>query len=676
MATQVLYNEIVISKIINYIGTGYYCKSFINKNFNNSYKKQKINERKNEISELNLNRYRYNNVISYFYFIFKDSQYNYETNFVTFQYSEILQKYGFIYACQFNNIKCLKYLHETEKSKITNVALSVCLQNGSFECLLYCLNHINFSDYYKNLKIFTNNDISTFCSNSENNSLNILYDIINHCYDNININGLLKCLQFVHINNIIEWDTKNISDAILHRGYDYPQIMQYAIDNGCNFDYENTTIILSERGSVKCLDFALKQYILCDINLCCNIACQHEQINVLQYFHDVLNYEFLFEQYKCAAHFQKINVLKYLYSIKKINDPILCSIAADGCEQNCESRRYWIHDLKCLQFLHQQGCDWDKQLTINAVLTGFIEGLQYAIKHGCPYDEETYEQAIFLYNNYDYAENMLKYLDEINCPKPNNISINTLLPELQEIIPHYIYGSKVIYDESFEETHIKLLNYLFQINSYSYRDANITNSYCNYMKDMDNRHWTTIQKIEKLLKPSDLVHCTLYNHMSRGRHPDYHSVFARLINKTATFVHNNIYFLQPLDTVTDVIQLIQNSKLRQNNYKYDNDNFIIPYDVYKIKINLHKQLLFQYAINNVVKTVFDSNCHIDNIDVIKNKINMHKQLIKTCNNTVNTVNNVGRLIPDGDNLITNIVPYDVFTNKINMHKQLHLKKNT
>ncbi len=66
--------------------------------------------------------------------------------------------------------------------------------------------------------------------------------------------------------------------------------------------------------------------------------------------------------------------------------------------------------LKCLKFLHKNGCEWGVGVCKNAAENGHLECLKYAHENGCPIDTE----KCFKYCK---DENIKKYLESIKIKK-------------------------------------------------------------------------------------------------------------------------------------------------------------------------------------------------------------------------------------------------------------------
>ena len=67
--------------------------------------------------------------------------------------------------------------------------------------------------------------------------------------------------------------------------------------------------------------------------------------------------------------------------------------------------------LDCLEYAHINGCEWDKWTCTHAVKNGHLECLQYAHENGCPWDEDTCAYAAF-----NGQLECLRYAHKNGCP--------------------------------------------------------------------------------------------------------------------------------------------------------------------------------------------------------------------------------------------------------------------
>ena len=92
-------------------------------------------------------------------------------------------------------------------------------------------------------------------------------------------------------------------------------------------------------------------------------------------------------------------------------------------------------NLELLQYLHENGCPWDKRTCSEAALYGHLECLQYAHEKGCPWNEETCSEAAK-----NGHQECLKYArengcswDEENCRDPPQNDVMDVLKSLMLI---------------------------------------------------------------------------------------------------------------------------------------------------------------------------------------------------------------------------------------------------
>jgi len=87
-----------------------------------------------------------------------------------------------------------------------------------------------------------------------------------------------------------------------------------------------------------------------------------------------------------------------------------CSVNCKNCE-NCFTAAMNGH-VKCLEYLHKNGCSLDKKDYYNAAYGDHLECLEYLHKNECPLDINTCDDAA----KYDNLE-CLKYAHENGYPK-------------------------------------------------------------------------------------------------------------------------------------------------------------------------------------------------------------------------------------------------------------------
>jgi hypothetical protein len=132
-------------------------------------------------------------------------------------------------------------------------------------------------------------------------------------------------------------------------------------------------------------------------------ACREGHLHILEWL-ATLGYEFNKRSYwEVAAQRGHTHLLKWFASkgISLSNQDSLCTLAG------------YSGNLETLQYLRQQGCDWNVSTNINAALNNHFSLLKWAVEQGCPLNTDVLNYAL----QYSSVE-MITYLYDHNCPHP------------------------------------------------------------------------------------------------------------------------------------------------------------------------------------------------------------------------------------------------------------------
>ena len=129
---------------------------------------------------------------------------------------------------------------------------------------------------------------------------------------------------------------------------------------------------------------------------------------------------------KIAAFHGHLKCLKYLHENGCSWYACTCSNAAfnghfeclkyaheNGCpwnEYTCADAARYGH-IKCLKYAHKNGCPWDNWVCYWAAENGHLECIKYAHENGCPWDNWAYYQAV----KKNHIE-CIKWFHENGCP--------------------------------------------------------------------------------------------------------------------------------------------------------------------------------------------------------------------------------------------------------------------
>lgn len=111
---------------------------------------------------------------------------------------------------------------------------------------------------------------------------------------------------------------------------------------------------------------------------------------------------------EAAACYDHLHVLEYLheqgfewdrmvpqYAAKNGNLDMLEYAHQEGCEwwSGCCKLAAAGGYLECLQYAHENGCDWDEYAVVEAVVAGKTKCLRYLLENGCPRDRYALDYA-------------------------------------------------------------------------------------------------------------------------------------------------------------------------------------------------------------------------------------------------------------------------------------------
>ena len=118
--------------------------------------------------------------------------------------------------------------------------------------------------------------------------------------------------------------------------------------------------------------------------------------------------------------------------------------------------------LKCLQYAHENGCNWNINTTLNASKYGHVNCLQYAHENGCPINEDVFLIAL----KYFQLES-LKYCVKVQCyVNPQNIKIEEFKDKKCADCVKYLFENGYMINMSISNVirgnNIDVLKYLVQ----------------------------------------------------------------------------------------------------------------------------------------------------------------------------------------------------------------------
>ncbi len=190
---------------------------------------------------------------------------------------------------EFDNLKCLRYVHEHHECILSYEVLYRAAYFGSLECLRYAHQHGCPWDEYTTsaaarnghlecLKYMHKNgcklDEETIYEAVSNGHLNCLrYAHVNGCSWNVLTAGFaatyghLNCLRYLHENGC-PWDDNTTFGAVK---YGHLNCLRYLRENKCPWG-EHTTFWAAMYGQLECLQYLYENKCPIDINECLRIS--------------------------------------------------------------------------------------------------------------------------------------------------------------------------------------------------------------------------------------------------------------------------------------------------------------------------------------------------------------------------------------------------------------------
>lgn len=150
--------------------------------------------------------------------------------------------------------------------------------------------------------------------------------------------------------------------------------LKYLRENGCSWS-EKTCTYASKNGHLDILEYACDNGCEFNWNSCLVTAAGSGRLNVLQWIN-----EYCRNGDSCPL--LPSSSVSPSALMKMWGSEITAAAASSG-------------NLKTLQFLRSQGCEWDADTCASAAENGHLEILKYLRANGCPWNFETYAYACF-----------------------------------------------------------------------------------------------------------------------------------------------------------------------------------------------------------------------------------------------------------------------------------------
>jgi hypothetical protein len=176
--------------------------------------------------------------------------------------------------------------------------------------------------------------------------------------------GQPHALKFLHENGC-PWDESTCSSAA-SKGH--LSCLQYAHENGCGWDAETGTEA-SRNGHLPCLKYA------------CENGCPTDVESLSRSMWHTACFEYLRKNgfltgaaRSCAS------------AARTNNLALLMKLHSEGCqwdERTCEAATQ-ASSFECLQYAHENGCPWDSKTCSQAIQHANTNCLRYAVEQGCP----------------------------------------------------------------------------------------------------------------------------------------------------------------------------------------------------------------------------------------------------------------------------------------------------
>lgn len=197
--------------------------------------------------------------------------------------------------------------------------------------------------------------------------------------------------------------------------YSNIEVINFLLDNGCCVDMLRNQYFACFEGKLEILQYFVEKGCKL-INNCPNAAAINGHLHIIKYLHEnnCPNMEYALNG---ATEHNNLDIIKYLVEngYKFTNSQPLINAALN-------------QNLKIMNYLHKNGCEWSSQVTSTVADQGSLECLRYAHKNGCTWDSSTINNAArsgpynLSYNSdrkYDHI-GCLKYAVDNGCPFGQN----------------------------------------------------------------------------------------------------------------------------------------------------------------------------------------------------------------------------------------------------------------
>ena len=229
--------------------------------------------------------------------------------------------------------------------------------------------------------------------------------------------GHLDCLRYAHENGC-EWNNWVLHMSIVEGHLD---CLKYGIEGGCPFDADKLLLIATEHGRLECLQYLMESAVLADHitglreesrerivrgALRGRDFAVHKNETKSAESRRVASEEGCFE-YLMQRRFSGVPERVEAFEIHKMRlqkvadaEPLATFLVRRGL-------------LRCLAAVYDRGLltEWSTQLCTIAAEKDYVDCLRFLHTHGCPWDEDTCDQAV-LFNSWA----CLKYARSHHCP--------------------------------------------------------------------------------------------------------------------------------------------------------------------------------------------------------------------------------------------------------------------
>jgi GTP-binding nuclear protein Ran len=197
--------------------------------------------------------------------------------------------------------------------------------------------------------------------------------------------------------------------------YSNIEVIEFLLNNGYHIDTTRNQYWACFEGKIEMLKYFVEKG--CKLNYNCpNAAAINEHLHIIKYLHEN-NCPGLEYALNGATEHNNLDIIKYLVEngYKFTNSQPLINAALN-------------QNLKIMNYLHKNGCEWSPRVTSTAADQGSLECLRYAHKNGCTWYSNTINNAArsrpynLSYNSdrkYDHI-GCLKYAVDNGCPFDQN----------------------------------------------------------------------------------------------------------------------------------------------------------------------------------------------------------------------------------------------------------------